>query len=250
MIANHVSNAKMSWLSTIKALASFMSDPKLASTSHRNAQSKVTTALWLFVISMLVTAASAFAALPFVLTSQSSVGGGLSNALDQPVVNAIIAIVVLGPLAEEMIFRGWLTGTWRALIGTAAFIGLFYLGPPCAKDFISVSILTLQLSCAALGLAIMYGLTSSKPHAPIRGFERLFPLIFWGQGIVFGVLHFRNLYSDSIVVPSLMTLTTVVCGWLWGYARVVLGLPAALVLHMAYNVPSALGMVAFMAKAT
>jgi len=43
-----------------------------------------------------------------------------------------------------------------------------------------------------------------------------------------------------------MTLPLVVCGWLWGYARVVLGLPAALVLHMAYNVPSAVGIAVVM----
>jgi len=45
-----------------------------------------------------------------------------------------------------------------------------------------------------------------------------------------------------------MTLALVVCGWLWGYTRVVLGLPAALVLHMAYNVPAGMGMAVVMGK--
>jgi len=249
MISNHVASAKASWSSTIEALASFLRSPRLADPSRRTARSKLATTLWLFVLSMLVTAAFAFAALPFILTSKSSVAGGLSNVLDQPVVTIIFAVVILGPLIEEMMFRGWLTGTWQALIGTAALIAIFYTGPPFAKDFIDAPFLALQLVFSALGLAIVYALASSQPRSPIRGFERLFPLIFWGQGIVFGVLHFRNLYSDSIALPLLMTLPLVVCGWLWGYARVVLGLPAALMLHMAYNVPSAVGMVVFIAMA-
>lgn len=250
MISNHVASVKASWSSTSKALASFLRSPQVAEPSCSTARSRVATSLWLFVLSMLVTAAFALAALPLILTSESSVAGGLSNVLDQPVVSIIVAIVVLGPLIEEMMFRGWLTGTWQALTGTAALIALFYTGPPFAKEFIDAPFLALQLAFSALGLAIIYALASSQPRSPIRGFERLFPLVFWGQGIVFALLHLQNLYSDSIALPLLMTLPLVVCGWLWGYARVVLGLPAALLLHMAYNVPSAVGMVVFMATAT
>jgi membrane protease YdiL (CAAX protease family) len=250
MIVSRLSSAKSSWSSTTRALASFLRSPQLVDTYRQPAQSKMATTLWLFVLSMLATAVTAFAALPFVLTSQSSFGGGLSNTLNQPVLNTIIAIVVLGPLIEEIIFRGWLIGTWRSLISTAAFIGFFYLGPSFAKNYISTSSVTLQLICSASGLAVLYAFGLGQSRALIPGFERWFPLLYWGQGIVFGVLHFRNLYSDSIALPLLMTVTIVFCGWLWGYARVVLGLPAALMLHMAYNVPSAVAMVAFMAKAT
>lgn len=246
MIANHIGSVKASWLSTFEALVSFLRSPRVTGPCCKTARSKVAPTLWLFVLSTLITAAFAIAALPFILTSKSTVAGGLSNVLNQPVVTTIIAVVLLGPLIEEMMFRGWLNGTWQALIGTVAFIAIFYTGPPIAKDFIDAPFLALQLVFSALGLAIVYALSSKRPHPTIRGFERLFPVIFWAQGIVFGVLHFRNLYSDSLALPLLMTLPLVVCGWLWGYARVVLGLPAALTLHMAYNVPSAAGMAAFM----
>jgi len=206
--------------------------------------------LWLFVLSILATLAFALAALPFFLNSEPSTSGGLSNVLDRPVVNIIIAIVVLGPLVEEIMFRGWLNGTWQSLIGTALFVLMFYNGPTFAKGFIDVPLLTLQLGFSAIGIAVMFALGSSQQGTPIIGFERVFPLIFWGQGIVFGALHFRNIYSDALALPLLMTFTLVICGWLWGYARVVLGLPAAVLLHMAYNVPSAVGMLAFVAMAS
>lgn len=246
MIANYVTKAKASWSSTIEALSSFLRRPN---PNVRTTQSKLEATLWLFALSMLVTTAFAFAALPFVLTSESSAAGGLSNILDQPVATILVALVILGPMVEEMMFRGWLVGTWQALIGTLAFIALFYAGPTLSKHLIDAPLWALQVFFATLGLAIFYVLASLQPRSTIRTFESLFPLLFWGQGLVFGILHFRNLYSDMIVLPLLMTLPLVVCGWLWGYARVALGLPAALVLHMAYNIPSAIGMVLFTAMA-
>lgn len=170
--------------------------------------------------------------------------------LDQPVVTAIVAVLVLGPVIEEIMFRGWLTGTWRALIGTVAVLAVFYMGPRVTKNVMDAPFLALQFGFLAFGLTIFWALASRRTSSPINGFERLFPLMFWGQGAVFGMLHFRNLYSDTIILPLLMSLPLVVCGWLWGYARVAIGLPAALVLHMAYNVPSAVGMVVFIAMAT
>jgi len=161
-------------------------------------------------------------------------------------VTTIVALVVLGPLIEEMMFRGWLSGTWQALISTAAFLAVFYTGPRFAKDLIDAPLLVSQLVLSALSLAFVYALTLNHPWRHIRGFERLFPLMFWGQGIVFGALHFGNLHSDTIALPLLMTLPLVVCAWLWDYARVILGLPASLVLHIACNVPSAVGRVVVM----
>lgn len=247
MISSYVARAKSSWLHTIIAFASFLGSPRLNSSGLMTARSRIVAIFWLFVLSVLVTAAFALAGLPFLLMSGPTVAGGLSNIIDQPVVTMIVAVVVLGPLIEEVMFRGWLTGTWQALIGTAAFIAIFYTAPPFVKELVDAPLFALQLGFTALGLAVAYVISLIHPRTPMKYFDRVFPIMFWGQGILFGALHFVNLYSDSIALPLLMTLPLIFCGWLWGYARVVLGLPAAVVLHVAYNVPSAVGMVIFVA---
>jgi hypothetical protein len=148
------------------------------------------------------------------------------------------------PVCQE---ARWLIGTWQALIGTTAFVAIFYIAAPFAKEFVGAPLFVVQLGLTALGLAVVYAIALIQPRPHIKYFDRVFPLVFWAQGVLFGALHFGNLYSQSIAIPLLMTLPLIVCGWLWGYARVVLGLPAAFVLHIAYNVPSAVGMVALMA---
>jgi membrane protease YdiL (CAAX protease family) len=247
MIARYVASAKSSWFDTTKAFVSFLRSPRLNGPGPMTARLKMVTIVWLFVLSALVTAAFALAALPFMLTSEPTVAGGLSNVTDQPVVTMIVTIVILGPLIEEMMFRGWLIGTWQALIGTTAFVAIFYIATPFAKEFVDAPLFLAQLGLTAIGLAVVYAIALIQPCPPIKYFDRVFPIVFWAQGVLFGALHFGNLYSQSIAIPLLMTLPLIVCGWLWGYARVVLGLPAAMVLHMAYNVPSAVGMAVLMA---
>jgi membrane protease YdiL (CAAX protease family) len=247
MIASYVASAKSSWFDTTKAFVSFLRSPRLNGPGPITARLKMVTIVWLFVLSALVTAAFALAALPFLLTSEPTVAGGLSNVTDQPVVTMIVTIVILGPLIEEMIFRGWLIGTWQALIGTTAFVATFYVATPFAQEFVGAPLVVVQLGIMALALTVFYAIALIQPRPTIRYFDRVFPIVFWAQGVLFGALHFGNLYAQSIAIPLLMTLPLIVCGWLWGYARVVLGLPAALVLHMAYNVPSAVGMAVLIA---
>mgnify|MGYP002759806978 CR=1 FL=1 len=247
MIASYVTSAKSSWFDTTKAFVSFLRSPRLNVPGPLTARLKMVTIVWLFVLSALVTAASAFAALPFLLTSEPTVAGGLSNVTNQSVFTMIVTIVFLGPLIEEIMFRGWLTGTWQALIGTTVFISMFYIATPFAKEFVDAPLVVVQIGLMALALPVVYAIALIKPRRTIRYFDRVFPIVFWAQGVLFGALHFGNLYSQSIAIPLLMTLPLIACGWLWGYARVVLGLPAALVLHMAYNVPSAVGMAVLMA---
>jgi len=44
-------------------------------------------------------------------------------------------------------------------------------------------------------------------------------------------------------VPLLMTAPLVICGWLFGYVRMVAGFGSAWLLHALYNLPSAVGAV-------
>jgi membrane protease YdiL (CAAX protease family) len=138
----------------------FLKQPSLGATVPKSLVSKPLQLMWLLVLAFLATAVFAAAALPLILTGQSSAGGGLVQVVNQPLLPLILALVVLGPLVEEVIFRGWLTGTLK---------------------------------------------------------------------------------GGSFMLPLLMAAPLVICGWLFGYARIRLGIGSAWLLHALYNVPSAIG---------
>lgn len=82
----------------------------------------------------------------------------------------------------------------------------------------------------------------------LPGFERIFPYLFWAQGLVFGALHLKNMAASSSIIAILFVLPLVMCAWLWGYARLMTGLGGAVILHAACNVPAVLGTIALMAS--
>ena len=84
--------------------------------------------------------------------------------------------------------------------------------------------------------SMIAGIGKGRPH---HRYVSTFPILFWLQGIAFGAMHFANFTSTSIALPLLMTMPLILCGWIWGYARMRSGFGAAWILHAAYNVPVA-----------
>ncbi len=197
--------------------------------------------MWLLAMTFFATALFAAVALPFILSSQSSPSGGLEQVIDQPLLPLIVALVILGPLVEEVIFRGWLTGTPQALLATVLFLALFYGGLGLVASEMNVSQLIVQLAIAGLALGAFMCIERWQLRAAPQFYESIFPALFWLQGIIFGVLHFGNLKGGSFLLPMLMAGPLVVCGWLFGYARIRLGIGSAWLLHAMYNLPSAIG---------
>lgn len=144
-------------------------------------------------------------------------------------------------------FRGWLTGTIQALAGSAVFLAIVF-GGSWLLHYLAPHAPTLgaQAGVAALGLLAFCAVQWKKSGGHPAWYQRAFPIAFWSQGIAFGGLHFANLATDSPILSLLSVLPLVVCGWLWGYARIVLGFGAAWMLHMAYNLPAALAVMAVM----
>jgi membrane protease YdiL (CAAX protease family) len=185
-------------------------------------------------------------ALPFMLMAKAAPGDQLQQALTQSLPAILVSVILLGPLIEEMIFRGWLTGTWRSFTSSALFLGVFFGGAPLITKFFGGPLILEQLILVGLGLITICLLAPIDRGTRVSHYERAFPFLFWGQGIVFGILHYQNVAAGSAIISLLSTLPLIACGWLWGYARIALGLNGAVVLHAAYNVPAAFGVIILM----
>lgn len=211
--------------------------------------SRTATTVWLLVFSLGATALFALLAMPLVLLSSAAPGDALQTVLDRPSVEMILAIVVLGPLVEEGMFRGWLTGTLPAIAASVFFLTAWFGGSWLMADQLprAASLAALSVLGAAGLLALVAADRKAKRSVPPGWYRAIFPLLFWAQGLAFGGLHIANLSSGSAILPWLMAASLAMCGWLWGYARIKLGFGTACLLHMTYNIPAAVAAMAFAA---
>lgn len=236
--------AKASFSATLGALLAFLRDPRPASEPLEPVAARIATGIWLFLLSLLITAGFAVMALPLILVAEAAPGDRLRQTFAQSIPTVLVAVIVLGPLIEEVIFRGWLTGTWRAIAGSAVFLAIVLGGAPLLARSLGGPAVIGQLGLAGLALTLVWLLAPLDRGPRVPGYERAFPILFWGQGIVFGALHLGNVTSGWGIISLFSTLPLIACGWLWGYARIVLGLQGAFLLHAAYNVPATIGLLA------
>lgn len=205
---------------------------------------KIHRSIWLFALSILTTfvAGTLFAALAF--------GFGVwpdRPAVSRPDVDAtrlFVAIVLLGPLVEELLFRGWLTGTAKSLVLVVCASSTFYIAG-AALDYLVIEGWPKQVIVLALTGGALLALPSSDRGQTASLYRRVFPLLFWGQATAFGVLHVSSYAFMPSPLAIFATLPLVACGLIWAYARIQLGLLWTIALHAAYNVPSVIGMVIF-----
>ncbi|AWW72958.1 hypothetical protein CD351_00800 [Erythrobacter sp. KY5] len=167
-------------------------------------------------------------------------GAGQSAQLDQTMsadpLRLVLGVAVLGPIVEEILFRSWLTGTWRFLAGAGVFALVLYGVPfaltPGWQDGDNIqSYLLLTLALAAFAMAAIAVRSTAGPAF----FERSFRWIFWVSTILFGTLHLANYSGTGGLALLVFTLPQVLAGAVFGYARVKIGLLSAIALHMAFN---------------
>lgn len=226
----------------LAAFVSFLLCPNIAASDAGIPVSRPVLLFWLLVFAFGATAISALLSLPLILSSDVAVGDGLKQVLDSSARSVVVALIILGPLVEEVIFRGWLTGTYRALCGTAAFVAIVYgvavlLDGPGDEPFR----LAAQVVVAIVAFVVFLVIERTGPAARPAFYRTIFPYAFWLQGLLFGGLHFANIGGSLVILPLLMTLPLIVCGWLFAYARVVAGIGSAWLLHALYNIPPAIG---------
>jgi len=144
--------------------------------------------------------------------------------------------VLLAPLLEEPLHRGWLTGRKAALrfaaFGCAALV-LFVTGYVIGTN--GGRILALLGVAAAFAGLIQWGLTRHRDRAVPDGFIRHFRWLVWGSSLVFGLVHLGNFKPLTNPLGVLVVLPLTLAGLLLAYTRTRLGLRAAILHHACYN---------------
>lgn len=231
----------------LNAFVAFLFRPSLEVRGTEAISRKAMT-LWLLVFSFAATALFAILAFPLIFYADAAPGEGLRAVFDRPVISMIVMVVILGPLVEEVIFRGWLTGTVRAFAGSALFLTIWFGGTWLLTRYLPEAAgLGLLSGLAAAGFLAFIAVNRNKGRNPAAWYRSVFPFVFWGQGLLFGGLHLANISSESPMLSLIMTAPLVICGWLWGYARIKTGFGTAWMLHMAYNLPAAMATMAYAA---
>jgi membrane protease YdiL (CAAX protease family) len=162
------------------------------------------------------------------------------NAFDEfPKAWLVPTVVLIAPLIEESLFRGWLSGRPRAmwlLAGSLALVGAATLLPAEAliKGAVAIAIL----------LALPIGWFLLRNRQTPAWFARAFPLLFWVTALVFGLVHLSN-YPQITPLALPLVLPQIWSGLIFGFLRMRVGLVAGMLVHGASNLlailPTALG---------
>lgn len=213
----------------LRDFAAYLGRPRLIDPSGLGAPG-----VWRTVLALLAfhLAVLLFVLSPLLKVWQSAMGlpspeafGAVSKAWLVPLV------VVIAPLGEEILFRGWLTGKARALwlLGCA-----FVIGTLLALVSYHVAEMPASIAVLAVGLAAPIGWWWLRRRGVPGWFEAAFPALVWLSIVIFGLSHLSNYPQFSWALLP-MVLPQVWAGIVLSYARMRLGLIAAMLIHAAAN---------------
>lgn len=173
------------------------------------------------------------------LTALLDAGGGfLPEPIEQDTTLAedLFGYLLLAPVLEELVYRGWLTGRVAALrfavYGFAAEALLF-------ASLFAAPDMAMPLALAGVGIVfaglVHWSLTRTRDTAVPAWFTRHFHWIVWGSSLLFGLVHLGNFAPLTHPLGVLVVLPHTIGGLLLAYTRTRLGLGAAMAHHAAYN---------------
>ncbi len=149
----------------------------------------------------------------------------------------IIAIIVLGgPIIEEIIFRGWLSGRVGHIVATplsiAALLAFITGGAAFGTDVARAqTFLLVGGACAILAIAALFLL---RGRDALRFFQRHFGWFYWFSVLAFAAVHVSNFASAGLVVAPLV-LPQFMLALILGFLRVNHGLWSSMLTHMLHN---------------
>lgn len=151
--------------------------------------------------------------------------GSVSKAMLVPFV------VLLAPVAEELAFRGWLTGRVRAvwLVGC----GLVAAGFLAMVNF-HVYEVPASFGVLGMGLVAPAGWWWLRGRGVVPGFARAFPALVWLSIAIFALSHLSNYPRFSIALLP-MVLPQFWAGLTLSYTRMRIGIFGAMLIHAAAN---------------
>jgi membrane protease YdiL (CAAX protease family) len=154
--------------------------------------------------------------------------GGAKNINSLSSINFLILagidLVLLGPIQEEIIFRGWLTnrksGVLFSLFFTIWLISIHFNGFLTIFTGVIILIAAFYLSATATSLI-----------------TRNYPMLFLFSSLVFGLIHitnYVNLQSPWYLYP-VITSPQIFCGFKFAQVRNNYGLKYSIFLHSCFN---------------
>ncbi|MCU0948277.1 MAG: CPBP family glutamic-type intramembrane protease [Porphyrobacter sp.] len=144
--------------------------------------------------------------------------------------------LLLAPVLEEALWRGWLSGRAAALrfaaLGFAAagcFAAGLWVDPAWARPLTFAGI-----ALALIGFARWLATREHACTVPLW-FTRHFRWAVWGGAIAFALIHLGNYQPLTSPLGVLVIVPQAIGGLLLAYTRTRLGLGAAIAHHAAYN---------------
>jgi membrane protease YdiL (CAAX protease family) len=143
----------------------------------------------------------------------------------------IPSVVIIAPIAEELLFRGWQSGRaaafWLlgcALVGIAVPVFFF-----AASPLLGLGLMLTALVAGGLGWWKL-----RRQTEPLGWFARAFPVIFYLAAGLFALVHLSNYPAFSLLAVPLV-LPQLWAALVLGYIRQRIGLIAGIATHMAAN---------------
>jgi len=150
--------------------------------------------------------------------------------------------LLLAPLLEEALYRGWLTGRVAALrfavfgfAAEACFIAGLWAGTAWEG--------TLAVAGVGIALAgfVQWLMTRERDVGVPPWFTRHFAVLVWTSSLLFAAVHLGNYETLTHPLGLLVVMPQLIGGLLLAYVRTRLGLGAAMTYHAAYNALFLLG---------
>jgi len=171
--------------------------------------------------------------LPLIAAWQKTFGLAGPDAFEQVPEGWLLPLTLLiAPVAEELFFRGWLTGRPRALWLFACALAVAGLVYGSTQGLAALAVGAGFL--VAVLAAIVGWFVLRKKSEPPRWFARAFPVIFYLVVIGFALPHLSNYASWSLLSLPLV-LPQLWIGTVLGYVRMRIGLIGSILLHIASN---------------
>ena len=228
------------FMETIRDFIAFLIRPSFSVRTHQSWR-----LLWrplLVILSLkLVVTYTLIAILSYYKGSVGFEREEIESVLGEEWWQILLLAVIVGPVAEEMIFRGPLTRRpVPVLIGAsaAAALGTYFLivfvfesfGWPLSLR--RIALLSLPFASAGLVFWIICRFQKQDRLGPLL--EKALPFLFYGMAVAFGLFHLNN-YATDWLLAAPMALNPFFGAVVYGFARIKWGLLPAVLLHMGNN---------------
>jgi membrane protease YdiL (CAAX protease family) len=144
--------------------------------------------------------------------------------------------LLLAPLLEEALYRGWLSGRAAALrfaafgfAAEACFIGSLWAGAAWEGALAAAGV------AIALAGFVQWLMTRERDTAVPAWFTRHFAALVWASSLLFAAIHLGNYETLTHPLGLLVVTPQLIGGLCLAYVRTRLGLRAAIAHHAAYN---------------